>query len=146
MANAGVAMASIGIIGSEGRMGHALAEAIAAAGHQVAGGVDRDGDPGPLASASDVLVDFSAPGALQANLAAARVAGIPILIGTTGLEASHQAAIDEAAQPIPVLQTGNTSLGVPLPAPVVEEAARRLGADWDIDVVGLHPRTKVDAP
>src|SRR5690606_21945673 len=100
MANAGVAMASIGIIGSEGRMGHALAEAIAAAGHQLAGGVDRGGNPGPLASASDVLVDFSAPDALQANLAAARVAGIPMLIGTTGLEMAHHTAIDEAARAI----------------------------------------------
>lgn len=139
-------MASIGIIGSEGRMGHALAEAIAAAGHQLAGGVDRDGNPGPLASASDVLVDFSAPGALQANLAAARVAGIPILIGTTGLEAEHHTAIDEAAQAIPVLQTGNTSLGVTLLAHLVEEAASRLGDDWDIEIVEMHHRMKVDAP
>lgn len=139
-------MASIGIIGSEGRMGHALAEAIAAAGHQLAGGVDRGGNPGPLAGASDVLVDFSAPDALQANLAAARVAGIPILIGTTGLEAGHHAAIDEAARAIPLLQTGNTSLGVTLLAHLVEEAASRLGDDWDIEIVEMHHRMKVDAP
>lgn len=139
-------MASIGIIGSEGRMGQALAQAIAEAGHQLAGGVDRDGNPGPLASASDVLVDFSAPDALQANLAAARVAGIPILIGTTGIETAHHTAIDQAAQAIPVLQTGNTSLGVTLLAYLVEQAASRLGDDWDIEIVEMHHRMKVDAP
>jgi 4-hydroxy-tetrahydrodipicolinate reductase len=51
-------MARIGIIGSEGRMGHALARAVAAAGHEVAGGVDKGGDVAALADHSDVLVDF----------------------------------------------------------------------------------------
>jgi len=139
-------MTSIGIIGSEGRMGHALAATIEAAGHTLAGGVDRGGDVAALARASDALVDFSSPAALEGNLAAAQAAGIPVLIGTTGLEAAHHALIDAAARAIPVLQTGNTSLGVTLLAHLVREAATRLGDDWDIEVLEMHHRMKVDAP
>jgi 4-hydroxy-tetrahydrodipicolinate reductase len=139
-------LARIGIIGSEGRMGHALARAIAAAGHEVAGGVDKGGDVALLADHSDVLADFSAPFALDANLHAAIGAGIPILVGTTGLEEAHHAAIDAAARAIPVLQTGNTSLGVTLLAHLVGDAASRLGPEWDIEVLEMHHRMKVDAP
>ena len=139
-------MARIGIIGSEGRMGHALAGAIEAGGHELAGGIDRGGDVAGLADRSDVLVDFSAPAALDANLHAAIGAGIPILVGTTGLDERHNAALDSAAGAIPVLQTGNTSLGVTLLAHLVREAAGRLGPDWDIEVLEMHHRMKVDAP
>ena len=139
-------MACIGIIGSEGRMGQALAMAIDAAGHECSGGVDQAGKPGPLAAQSDVLVDFSAPQALEANLAAAKVPGIPLVIGTTGLTEDHHRMIDDAAQVIPVLQTGNTSLGVTLLAYLVREAASRLGPDWDIEILEMHHRMKVDAP
>ncbi len=139
-------MAKIGIIGSEGRMGHALVRAIAAAGHEVAGGVDKGGDVAALADRSDVLVDFSAPFAVEANLHAAIGAGIPILVGTTGLDKRHHEAIDAAGRAIPVLQTGNTSLGVTLLAHLVREAASRLGPEWDVEVLEMHHRMKVDAP
>ena len=139
-------MASIGIIGSEGRMGRAIAEAIGASRHELAGGVDRAGDAGDLAGHCDVLVDFSSPAALPANLAAAAAAGTPMLIGTTGLSASDHALIDIRAQEIAVLQTGNTSLGVTLLASLVREAATRLGPEWDIEIVEMHHRMKVDAP
>ncbi|MCC6940427.1 MAG: 4-hydroxy-tetrahydrodipicolinate reductase [Novosphingobium sp.] len=136
----------IGIIGSAGRMGNALQAAIVAAGHDFAGGIDKGGDPLALAKASDVLVDFSAPGALEFNLDAAIHAGIPIVIGTTGLEERHHWLVDAAAVSIPVLQTGNTSLGVTLLSHLVKEAAQRLGEDWDIEIVETHHRMKVDAP
>lgn len=139
-------MARIGIIGSQGRMGRALAEAIAAAGHECSGGADRGEDVASLADASEVLVDFTAPPALEGNLHAAIGAGIPILIGTTGLAEKHHLAIDHAAQAVPVLQTGNTSLGVTLLAHLVREAAGRLGPEWDIEVLDMHHRMKVDAP
>lgn len=139
-------MARIGIIGSAGRMGQALADAIAAAGHEVSGGVDKGEDVAGLADRSDALVDFSAPPALKDNLCAAIGAGIPILVGTTGLDASHHEAIDNAARAVAVLQTGNTSLGVTLLAHLVQEAASRLGPDWDIEIVEMHHRMKVDAP
>ena len=139
-------MARIGIIGSEGRMGQVLREAIAAAGHDLAGGIDKDGDPTARAGASDVLVDFSSPAALETTLEAAMAAGVPIVIGTTGLEERHHWLIDQAADRIAVLQTGNTSLGVTLLAHLVREAAQRLGEDWDIEVSEIHHRMKVDAP
>jgi len=143
-------MARIGIIGSAGRMGAALREAIAAAGHALAGGIDRSdkggGDPLALAQASDVLVDFSAPAALEFTLDAAIHGRTPIVIGTTGLAERHHWLIDAAAVSIPVLQTGNTSLGVTLLAHLVKEAAQRLGEDWDIEIAETHHRMKVDAP
>lgn len=139
-------MARIGIIGSSGRMGRALEHAIDAAGHECAGGVDQGGNTANLAEASEALVDFSAPAALETNLHAAVGAGIPILVGTTGLDERHHAAIDSAALAIPVLQTGNTSLGVTLLAHLVREAAGRLGPQWDIEIVEMHHRMKVDAP
>lgn len=138
--------ARIGIIGSEGRMGQALAQAIADAGHICSGGADKGADVASLADSSDALVDFSAPQALEANLHAAIGAGIPLLIGTTGLDDRHHQAIDHAAQAIAVLQTGNTSLGVTLLAHLVQDAASRLGPDWDIEIVEMHHRMKVDAP
>ena len=69
-----------------------------------------------------------------------------MLIGTTGLSASDHALIDIRAQEIAVLQTGNTSLGVTLLASLVREAASRLGPEWDIEIVEMHHRMKVDAP
>lgn len=139
-------MANIGIIGSQGRMGQALAEAVRAAGHVVAGGIDKGGDPTGLARDSEVLIDFSIPQALEANLDAAVAAGVPILVGTTGLEERHHWLLDMASESVAVLQTGNTSLGVNMLAFLVREAAQRLGEDWDIEIVETHHRRKVDAP
>jgi 4-hydroxy-tetrahydrodipicolinate reductase len=139
-------MARIGIIGSAGRMGAALIEAITAAGEIHAGGVDKGDDVLALIKASDVLVDFSSPHALEANLEAAVAAGVPIVVGTTGLEERHHWLCDMAAESVAVLQTGNTSLGVTLLAHLVREAAARLGEDWDIEITETHHRMKVDAP
>lgn len=139
-------MARIGIIGSAGRMGQAIESAIAAAGESFAGGIDVGGDPLALARHSDVLVDFSSPKALEANLDAAVAASVPIVVGTTGLEERHHWLVDGAAEQTAVLQTGNTSLGVTLLAHLVREAASRLGEDWDIEIVETHHRMKVDAP
>ncbi|MBB4153741.1 4-hydroxy-tetrahydrodipicolinate reductase [Sphingomonas jinjuensis] len=139
-------MTAVGIYGSAGRMGRAIADQLADLGASLAGGTDTGDDPAPIANAADVLVDFSAPSALDAHLAAAIAAGTPIVIGTTGLTPAHHAAIDAAAQHIAVLQTGNTSLGVTLLGLLVREAAARLGSDWDIEIVEMHHRHKVDAP
>ena len=139
-------MARIGIIGSEGRMGQALVTAVSAAGADLSGGIDIGGDPLVLARVSDALVDFSSRMALEANLEAAIAAGIPILVGTTGLEERHHWLCDQAAEKIAVLQTGNTSLGVNMLAHLVREAASRLGEDWDIEIAETHHRMKVDAP
>ena len=143
-------MVAIGIIGSGGRMGTVLLSAIEAAGQVHAGGVDRkeswSADVTALAARSDVLVDFSAPQAVEANLQACIATRKPIVIGTTGLEKPHHDLIDEAAKSIAVLQTGNSSLGIALLTALVRDAAARLGDDWDIEICEMHHRGKLDAP
>ncbi len=146
-------MVRIGIVGAAGRMGQAIANAAVTAGAMIAGGLGRDGavhgdypDAPSLAAASDVLVDFSTPDALAASLAAARGAGTPIVIGTTGLKPDHHAMISAAAADIAVLQTANTSLGINVLRGLVEQAARMLGPDWDIEIVEMHHRHKLDTP
>jgi 4-hydroxy-tetrahydrodipicolinate reductase len=146
-------MTSIGILGVHGRMGRAIGNAAAGAGATIAGGIDREGQVhgdhatlAALAVASDVLVDFTTPDALAAHLDAAVAAGTPIVIGTTGLTETHHAAIDAAAARIPIVQTANTSIGINLLRGLVEEAARRLGPDWDIEIVEMHHRHKLDSP
>lgn len=146
-------MTKIGILGAHGRMGQAIANAAAELGAEVSGGIDREGavhgahQTAPeLARASEVLVDFTQPDALQAHLDAAVEAHCPIVIGTTGLADDHHAAIDAAAKSVAVLQAANTSLGVNLLRHLVREAAARLGPDWDIEILEMHHRHKVDAP
>ena len=146
-------MTRIGLLGAAGRMGRVIAEAAQAADIVLAGGIDRDGAVfGPhsnadeLAAACDVLIDFSTPEALGEHLAAARRHSRPMVIGTTGLAAEHHKLIDAAARETAILQAANTSLGVNLLAGLVEQAAARLGPDWDIEIVEMHHRHKVDAP
>ena len=143
----------IGIIGATGRMGRAIDNAAATQGAIVAGGINRQGavhgdyaDAASLARASDVLVDFSTPQVLPDSLAAARAAGTPIVIGTTGLTREDHGLIDEAARDVAVLQTANTSLGLNVLRKLVEQAARALGPDWDIEIVEMHHRHKLDTP
>jgi len=143
----------IGIIGATGRMGRAIAEEAVAQGVAIAGGINRagailgeHGDAPSLAQAADVLIDFSSPQMLRQGLAAAQATRTPILIGTTGLGPEDHKLIATAARDVPVLQTANTSLGVNVLAKLVEQAARALGTDWDIEIVEMHHRHKVDAP
>ena len=136
---------AIGIYGCNGRMGRAVAELLADFGARLAGGADASGDPAPVAAAADVLVDFSTPAALQANLDAARAARTPIVVGTTGLTGAHHDLIGQAAADIAVLQTGNTSLGVTLLAALVREAAAEgrgeaLASDSVVGRAGLTGR------
>ena len=140
-------MTRIGIIGAAGRMGRAIAALIEEAGGAVvAGGADEGDDVGALAGRADALVDFSTPAALEANLAAAVGAGVPIVVGTTGLMPEHQQLIEAAAKRIAILQSANMSLGVNLLAHLVRVAAERLGPDWDVEILEMHHRAKVDAP
>ena len=147
-------MTKIGILGANGRMGRAIADVAGELGGAVAGGVDLQGavhgpyqDAAALAAGSDVLVEFSAPTALAGHLEAALAARVPLVIGTTGLQPGHHELIDNAvARGLPVLQSATTSLGVNLLSYLVREAAARLGTDWDIEIVEMHHRHKVDAP
>lgn len=94
----------------------------------------------------DVLIDFSAPDSTRHWMKACRDRGIPMVIGTTGLQAADHAAIDVASSGIPILQAPNMSLGVNVLLQVAAEVARRLGPDYDIEVVEAHHRFKKDAP
>ena len=125
----------ISLFAPNGRMGKAIADAVAGDA-----GFALDQDHG------DVLIDFSAPAALQASLDRAVSGGLPILIGTTGLDDTADARIAAAAREVAVLRAANTSLGVALLAELVERAARVLGPDWDIEISETHHRMKADAP
>ena len=128
-------MTSITLFGASGRMGSAISEVAA----------DRD-DIAIVEDSGEVFVDFSVPEALRDHLDAAVAAGRPILVGTTGLSAEHHRLIDEAARHVAVLQAANTSLGVNLLGHLVREAAKRLGDGWDVEIVEMHHRHKLDAP
>ncbi len=140
-------MIGIGIVGSNGRMGRAIAAELKGHdGARLVAAADQGDDLTALTGACDVIIDFSTPAALAATLAAAQAARRPVAIGTTGLGDEDHRAIDAAAADIPVLQAANMSLGVNLLAHLVREAAARLGPDWDIEIAEMHHRHKVDAP
>ena len=125
----------ISLFAPGGRMGKAIAAAVA----------ETDGFE-IVEDGGDVLVDFSAPSALADSLGKAVNAGIPILVGTTGLDASADALIADAARKVAVLRAANTSLGVALLSDLVERAAKALGPGWDIEILEMHHRYKADAP
>ena len=125
----------ITLFAPKGRMGQAIADAVADDPRFA-----LDPDHG------DVLVDFSAPSALQSSLDRAMSAGVPILIGTTGLDDLAERRISAAAEQIAVLRAANTSLGIAVLADLVERAARVLGPGWDIEIQDVHHRMKADSP
>jgi len=125
----------ISLFAPNGRMGKAIANAVA---ENPGFAVDEDH--------GDVIVDFSAPDALRQSLDRAIAANVPILVGTTGLKPEHHAMIEEASNKVAVIYAPNTSLGVNLLKDLVEQAAARLGPDWDIEILEMHHRHKVDAP
>jgi 4-hydroxy-tetrahydrodipicolinate reductase len=100
---------------------------------------------GALAGA-DVAIDFSSAAAARANLAAARAARKPLLIGTTGFGGEPEREWAAAAAEIALLVAPNTSLAVALLTELVRRAARSLPASFDIDIIETHHRTKKDAP
>ena len=165
-----MAKTKIGIVGCGGRMGRMLVAEIAATKScAVAGGCARPGsahvnhDIGELAGigrtgipvgdsaeklirASEVVIDFTLPDVTAANAELAARLGKPIVIGTTGLSAEQSEAVRDAARDIPIVWAPNMSLGVNLLLGLVEEVARRLGADRDAEILEMHHRAKVDAP
>jgi 4-hydroxy-tetrahydrodipicolinate reductase len=113
---------------------------------QVIDGVAVGDDFGAALAGADVYVDFTVPEATAEQVAAAahrRVAGV---IGTTGLSAEARAALMHAGATIPIVVSPNFSLGVNLLCGLVEQAARALGDDFDMEVVEIHHRAKRDAP
>lgn len=160
----------IGISGCGGRMGRMLvAEVAATPGCRVAGGVEAAASPvlgkdiGELAgiaalglaassdvaalfNQADVIIDFSTPEASVAHARLAAAARKALVIGTTGLDDGANAALREAAKAAPLLWAPNMSLGVNLMLGLAEQMARALGDDYDIEILEMHHRHKVDAP
>ena len=125
----------ISLIAPQGRMGKAIARAVEDDPRFV---IDQDH--------GDVLLDFSAPDALQGTLDRAIAANVPILIGTTGLDEIAGQRIAKASERVAVLRAPNTSLGIALLAELVTRAAEALGPEWDIEIAETHHRMKADAP
>lgn len=157
------------IAGVTGRMGHALLEGVFADGDlQLHGALDRVGSPqlgrdageqfgrntGVKISSdlrtvlqdADVLIDFTRPEASMQYLQACKHARVKHVIGTTGFTAEQKLLIEEAAKEIAIVFAPNMSVGVTLLINLVEQAARVLNEGYDIEVVEMHHRHKVDAP
>lgn len=158
------------VVGAAGRMGRMLLRAIHdAPGCMLSAAVERPGSPhlgqdsGLLAglpangipvtddaaaafAAADGVLDFTTPDATMAFAALAAQTRIAHIVGTTGLESSHLAKLVEAARDTAIIRSGNMSLGVNLLAALVRKVAATLGTDWDIEIVEMHHRMKVDAP
>lgn len=160
-------MVKIAIAGAAGRMGRRIAAlaidgeqfditaATEHAGHEAVGkdigelaGVGAFGVKvtETLAGEPDVLIDFSSPEGTLHWLDACRGRGVAMVIGTTGLTESQQAAVADAASDVPIVHAGNMSVGVNLLLKVVALVAKTLGPEFDIEVVEAHHRFKQDAP
>ena len=162
-------MIKIGIPGAAGRMGRMLIHEIAAApdlelvaatdrsdsgatgqdsgllAGTGANGVLISDDPETLAGA-DVLIDFTSPMASVAHAGIAGRNGCGMVVGTTGLTAENEAALEAVARDIPLVYCANTSVGVTLLAKLVEQVAAQLVEGWDIEIIEAHHHHKVDAP
>jgi 4-hydroxy-tetrahydrodipicolinate reductase len=161
----------IGVLGCAGRMGRAvIGEVLAAADCTLVGGVDRDDHPAlgqdlgllagrdplgvsvsPDAAAlierADVVIEFSAAAATAAHATLAAACGTGHVIGTTGLSAEQEQAVRAAARNTAIIRAANMSLGVNLLLGLTEQVARALGPDgFDIEILEMHHRHKVDAP
>ena len=160
----------VGVCGAGGRMGKNLLAAVAERDHMTlqaalvrpgsslvgadAGelaGIGRSGTAvadtlEPRLSDLDVVIDFTLPEATDANVAACAEAGIPMVIGTTGMDDDQKARLREAATRIPVVHAANFSVGITLTLRLLATAAQALGDDYDVEVIEAHHRHKIDAP
>ncbi len=137
----------VAIVGAAGRMGRKLVELAASAGMEVVAKVDvADGYDRSWPAEAEGVIDFSHHSCVPGFVAKAADQGIPYVIGTTGLSPDEQAAVDAAARKVPVVQSGNYSLGVNLLLGLVERAASVLGPEYDVEVTEMHHRHKKDAP
>lgn len=161
---------AIGIVGCAGRMGRMVAQAVdATEGCALAGGIEPPGaaavgqdlgelagigakglpvgdDAAALFAAADVVIDFTTPQALLVHAGLAGKTKTGYVVGTTGLGVEHEATLNAAAAKTAVVQSANMSLGVNLMLVLVEQVSAALGPDFDIEILEMHHRHKVDAP
>ncbi|HEV2650896.1 MAG TPA: 4-hydroxy-tetrahydrodipicolinate reductase [Rhizomicrobium sp.] len=150
------------VAGATGRMGQTLIRTIAETpgvvlsgafdrkghadvGKEVAPGITLSDDPLPLLAKAQALLDFTTPAASVELAALCAQARIVDVIGTTGLSEADNAKIRAAARHAMIIKSGNMSLGVNLLAALVKQAARALPG-YDVEIVEMHHRRKVDAP
>ncbi len=160
----------IGVVGAAGRMGRQLVAAVAAApdlalagatGHvgsehlgQDAGnlagigeiGVTLRDDPAAMFVGVDAVIDFTTPAATEQHAALAAQARCGYVVGTTGLSAEQQGALERTTRHTGVVYAPNMSLGVNILMALTERAAKALDPDYDIEIVEIHHKHKVDAP
>ena len=160
----------IGIPGAAGRMGQALTRQVTATdgctvvaatevpGHAALGrdcgalagieplGVAVGDDAQAMFRAADAVLDFTLPGAAARHAELAATEGTMLVIGTTGLGADEQAALEAAAAQVAMVQAPNMSLAVNLLFRLTEQVAGLLDDDYDIEIVEMHHRHKIDAP
>jgi 4-hydroxy-tetrahydrodipicolinate reductase len=158
------------VAGAGGRMGRALTRVISetpgavltggleAPGSELVGkdagvlaglpanGIKLSADLWELSANADGILDFTVPGATIANVAIAAQRGIVHVIGTTGLSASDEAVIRSVASRAIVVKSGNMSLGVNLLAALVKRVAQSLDEGFDIEILEMHHKAKIDAP
>ena len=160
----------IGIVGAAGRMGRMLVKVVIeadscvlAGASEVEGAPNVGADAGLLAGLGesgvlittdsatmfagvDAVIDFTVPAATETHAGLAAEAGCALIAGTTGLEKSHRAALHDAAKQVPVVWASNMSSGVNLLFAITERVARALDPDFDIEIVEMHHKHKIDAP
>ena len=160
----------LAIAGAAGRMGRVLTRIIhETPGVTVAGGIEPEGsahagadmgelaglgpigiaitdDPLPLFTQIDGVIDFTIPAATLALAELSAQARIVHVIGTTGIDDNGQAKIRAASRHARIVKSGNMSLGVNLLAAMVRKVAAALGEDFDIEVLEMHHKHKIDAP
>jgi 4-hydroxy-tetrahydrodipicolinate reductase len=158
------------VVGAAGRMGRSLVNVIhETQGYRLVGAIEREGslalgedagqlagcgktgvaitdDPLPVFAQADGVLDFTTPAATVTFAALAAQARIVHVVGTTGLEDDDFAKLEAAARHARIVQSGNMSLGVNLLASLARTVAAKLGEDWDIEILEMHHRMKVDAP
>ena len=160
----------VAILGANGRMGRVLIEALRESDDaDLSVATVRDDSPwvgidvGELAGIGkqgvactgiaslnaddvDIVIDFTLPAAFDSNLAWCVANNKPVVIGTTGLSPSQIAALNQAAETIPVVFAANYSVGVNVMLALVKQAAKALGDTADIEILEAHHRFKQDAP
>ena len=154
----------LAIAGAGGRMGRVLTEVVSATpGCSVVGGLEPKGsaligtpmgktgavisdDPMALFKSIDGIIDFTIPAATLSLVEHSARAGLVHVIGTTGIDAAGEAKIRAAAKTARIVKSGNMSLGVNILASLVRRAAAALGEEFDIEVLEMHHRHKIDAP
>ena len=158
------------VAGAGGRMGRALtrvisetegavlAGALEAPGSELLGkdagvlaglpanGVELSADLWTMSANADGILDFTVPAATIANVAIAAQRGLVHVIGTTGLSSSDDAVIKSVTSRAIVVKSGNMSLGINLLAALVKRVAQSLDASFDIEILEMHHRAKIDAP